>query len=266
MTAMTAKRRELQRVHKATIKEIAQDILDRYTQTEITQIIDDSGIGGYLKSQKFKYSSIEDFLMLISTDTSICLFLAFLEYLTDKRLFRGNTDISNGVARKYVEILKFDQVDYHNGKWYYGPTEYQLSKGWDYWHGSDGNVYEYDGNEEVNYEYYVTLDNNGFHLLEGKGMFKEKDYLKKYVRAFVALHNIIPQGGFCSYDYFQNYLATSDNKLFKDGNKAKSGFREWSRKLLTEIPRSVNKYRKGLVRIRDTEGFEYINKISKSKN
>jgi hypothetical protein len=266
MTGMTAKSGESQRVHRETISAIAEDILTRYSNIEIAQIIDDSGIGGFLKSQNFKYKSVEDFLMRISTETSICLFLAFLEHLTDKRLFRGNTDISNGIARKYAEMLKFDQVAYHKGKWYHGPTEFQLSKGWEYWHGSDGEVYEYDGDEEIRHEYFVTLDKDDLHLLEGKKMFKEKDYTKKYVRAFVALHSIIPQGGFCNYDDFQNYLTKFDSKLFKDGNKAKCGFREWSRKLLTEVPRSVNKYKSGLITIRDGQGFEYWNKIPKSKN
>lgn len=260
---MTAKS---QRVHRETISAIAEDISTRYSNAEIVQIIDDSGIGNFLKSKKIKYKSVEDFLMLISTDSSICLFLAFLEHLTDKRMFRGNKDVSDGLARKYAETLKFDQVAYHKGRWYHGPTEFQLSKGWDYWHGSDGDVYEYDGDEEIKYEYYVTLDSDGIHLLEGKKMFNEKDYTKKYVRAFVALHNIIPLGGFCSYDDYRNYLATVDGKLFKDGNKTKSGFNEWSRKILTEVPRSVNKHKSSLITIRDGQGFEYLNKISKSKN
>ncbi len=266
MTGMTAKSRESQRVHRETLRAIAEDISARYSNKEIVQIIDDSGIGGFLKSQKFKFKSVEDFLMRISTDTSICLFLAFLEHLTDKRLFRGNSDISDGIAHKYAEILRFDQVAYHKGKWYHGPTQFELSERWEYWYGSDGEVYEYDGDEVFKYEYYVTLNNEGFHLLEGKRMFKDKDYRGKRARAFIALHSIIPLGGFCSYEDYYNHLTTFDNKLFKDGNKAKSGFNEWSRKLLTEVPRSVNKFKDNLITTKDGQGFEYWNKIPKSKN
>jgi hypothetical protein len=265
MTVMTAKSAVLQRVHRWSLKEIAKDLMNRYSAAEIMEIIDDVGFSDRFKAKTVTQNNLVNFLLNISTETSVCLFLSFLEHLTDKRMFNGSKDQAEGLAHKYSGILKFDSIEYYKEKWYVGPTNYELSHNWEHWRGADGEIYEYDGDDK-DPDYFIVLERDGSYLHEGKLFFDKKDGTKKFIRAFMALHDLIPKGGFCSYSDYKDHLVFFDNKLFKDGNKTKSGFQEWSRKILTEKPRSVNKFHEGLITIRDGEGFEYHNKIPKSKN
>lgn len=141
MTIMTVFDASIQRVRRATLKRISEDLLSRYTLQEIREIISDSYVQNYLGYSIENESDLLDLLIDLSKWKNEYFFLSLLDFLCDPRLFGGDIQQSAKVQLYYFGLLKGEGLDYGQGRWWIVPHYKQAKFGDDLYRNSSGEVY-----------------------------------------------------------------------------------------------------------------------------
>lgn len=201
------------RVNMKALELVVLDVVNRLELNELQDIFNDVGIPCKLTTKNFNTKRVLSVVRPFTTEVKILYFLKFVERVTHPLAFNGSEKKSKGKEKQYNSYLKFDNIALLDGKAYFGPTQDEITQGREDWFDSDFVLIEPTATSVM-----PSLDNY-FHITKRDDFFyyhKKKldlNYRDQYVKAFAVLYNLLPKGGFCTFQAYENAFKKTYRKI-----------------------------------------------------